>query len=157
MNNELSYQFENEVNSLIGLKVSSIKQVVYDYTFWTEFTEKVNSDDKYWFENNITTILKSFHLGYVSVYDTSFKLKHEATDSSFNLENFITNHTLNKLKDKKFLDFFMLVDSELVQISCASIHPDSDPGHTKTKPEGYLFVAKKWDKHFLAELSVLPQ
>ncbi len=155
LNNELNLQFENEVNSIIGLKSSSIKQVVYDYTFWTEFTEKVQSNDAYWFENNITTILKSFHLNYVSVYDTSFNLKHEAKDSTFNLQNFITKKTLNNLKEKKFLNYFMLSDSGLIQISSATIHPDSDPEHTKTKPEGFMIVAKKWDNSFLDELSLL--
>ena len=153
---ETNVEFENEISSLIKLKTNSLKQIVYDYTFWTEFTEKINTPkDTFWYENNISTILKSFHLDYVSVYDTTYKLIHEASIENSIIHNLISKGVLKKLKETKFLDYFMLTDTNIIQISCATVHPNEDPNHIKTPPEGFFFAAKIWNKEFINELSVL--
>jgi len=148
-------QFNNEVNSLVGLKTSSLNQVVYDYTFWDDFVKKIYSKDSYWFENNISSILKSFHFDYVSVYDTTFKLVHEATSDGLELKGLVSMDVLAKLKTDKFLNYFQLTPNGIIQISCATVHPDNDPTHTLTKPSGFFVLAKSWDKSFIEELSLL--
>ncbi len=152
---ESKTQFDNEINSLIKLKSATLKQVAYDYTFWDDFVEKINSKDTAWYNNNITTILKSFRIDYVCVYDASFNMVHEAYSDEFISRNFITKDILVKLKEKKFLDYFQAADSGVIEISSASIHPDIDPTHTLTKASGYLFLAKLWNTDFINELSVL--
>jgi signal transduction histidine kinase/CheY-like chemotaxis protein len=148
-------QFGNEVKSLIGLKTSVANQVVYDYTFWDDFVEEIYLPDTNWYNNNITTILKSFRLDYVCVYDTSFKLVHEAASDEFGIRGLVSKDVLAKVKEKKFLDFFLATTKGLVHVSCATVHPETDPTHTLTKPEGYLIVAKSWDKGYLEELGML--
>ena len=148
-------QFNNEVNSLVNMKTATLDQVVYDYTFWDDFVEKIYSNDRYWYDNNITSILKSFRLDYVCVYDTSFNLVHEAAANGFAARGLISKEVLVKVKDARFLDFFQVNRTGVVQISSATVHPDFDPSHTLTKPSGYLFLAKSWDKSFLDELSLL--
>ncbi|MEI8047289.1 MAG: ATP-binding protein [Bacteroidota bacterium] len=148
-------QFSTEVNSLVKMKTATLNQVVYDYTYWDDFVENIDSNDSVWYENNITSILKSFRLDYVCVYDTSFNLVHEAVANGFTLRGLISKEVLVKVKDARFLDFFQETPDGAVQISSATIHPDSDPSHTHTKPSGYLILAKSWDKRFLGELSML--
>ena len=155
MADESLTQFGNEVNSLLILKTATLKQVAYDYTFWNDFVEKINNIDTAWYNNNITTILKSFHFDYVCVYDTSFNIVHEASSGDFFSRRFISNEVISKLKETRFLNFFLITSDGVTEISGASVHPDTDPSHTLTKPSGYLFLAKNWNKGFLQELSNL--
>ncbi len=152
---EYHVQFNKEVNSLFSFKTATLRQVAYDYTYWTDFVEKIKTNDTAWFNNNITTILKSYHIDYVCVFDSSLNIVHEASSARFGKGNFISKEALIKLKKTRFLDFFMNFSDGVIEISGASIHPDNDPSHTLTKPSGYLFLATNWDKPFLQDLTVL--
>ncbi|MEI6138380.1 MAG: ATP-binding protein [Mariniphaga sp.] len=153
--NESTDLFSKEVTSLIALKTDVLQQVVYDYTYYDDFVKNLSNNDSVWYENNITTILKSFHVEYVCVYDTSFNLVLEVSSNGFRSRRFISTETLAKLRDTRFLNFFQLASDGLLQISGGSVHPDIDPTHTLTKPSGYLFIAKSWNQSFLNELSIL--
>ncbi len=155
MFNESETQFNTEVKSLITLKTNTLKQVAYDYTYWDEFVKKINIGDSVWYSNNITTILKTYRIDYVCVYDTSFRVVHEAYNEGFIPRRFISMDALAKIRETRFLNFFQVVSAGVIEISGASIHPDIDPTHTLTKPSGYLFLAKSWNQDFLHELTLL--
>jgi hypothetical protein len=148
-------QFRNEAHAIITLKTGGTKQVVNDYTFWTDFTIKLYQHDTAWYNNNITPILKSFHLDFVCVYDSMFNLVHEASSDGIESGDFIARKALEKIKEQRFLNYFQIIPEGLIEISAASIHPDFDPSHTITAPSGYMIVAKRWNKDFLQELSSL--
>lgn len=152
---ESQTQFQNEINSLVANKTEVIKQVAYDYTFWNEFVDHLGAVDTTWYSNNITTILKSFRMDYVVVYDTAFTLTHEASIPSVKSHAIISKETLNLLKEKRLLTFYQETSEGIFEISAASVHPDSDPTHLLTKPSGYLFVARVWNESFLKRLSTL--
>ncbi len=151
---ESKLQFQNEVNSLITNKTEILKQVAYDYTFWNDFANRLGKADTVWFENNITTILRSFRADYVCVYDTTFKMVHEAAAPSVKLHNIITNEVLVRLKEKRFLNFFQNTSEGLAEVSAASVHTEDDPTHQLTRPKGYLFIVRIWDQEFLSRISV---
>ncbi len=153
--NESTELFIKETNSLLALKTNDLQQVVYDYTYYNEFVDNLKNQDSAWYENNITTILKSFHIEYVCVYDTSFHIVLEESSDGFLSRGFISPEVLPKLRDDRFLNFFQFTSDGLVQISSGSVHPDMDPNHTLTKPSGYLFIAKSWNHDFLQELATL--
>ena len=148
-------QFNKEVGSLISIKTESLKQVVYDYTFWNDFVEHLKTNDTAWYNNNITTILKTYRFDYACIYDTSFNVVHEISVKGFVSREFIPNEALVKLRKTKFLNFFQANTDGVVEISGASVHPDIDPSHTLTKPSGYLFLAKWWNRDFIQELTNL--
>jgi len=152
---ESQTQFDNEVNSLIKLKTSSLKQVVYDYTFWSEFIDNIHTVDTTWYENNIATILKSFHFDYVCVYDTLYNLVYQASSEGFSPQEMVVKDALVKLNETRFLDFFQVTPEGLFEISGGTIHPDNDPSHTLTRPSGFILLAKSWNKEFLYDLSIL--
>ncbi len=147
--------FKSEVNSLFTFKTSSLKQVAYDYTYWDDFVDNMETTDADWFDNNITTIIKSFHIDYVCVFDTSFNLVHEAYSPQLSNRGFISKEVLAKLKETRFLNYFQNSSDGVIEISGASIHPDFDSTHTLTKPSGYLFLAKSWDNSFIRDLATL--
>jgi signal transduction histidine kinase len=148
-------QYNNEVNSLLILKTATIKQVVFDYTFWNEFVANIYKNDTVWFENNISTVLKSFHFDYICVFDTNFNLVHEASEGGIVTPGFISSEILKEVRKTKFIHFFQNTDNGLIEISGATIHPDNDPSHTLTKPSGYLFIVKSWNRNFLEQLMEL--
>jgi len=152
---ESQTQFDNEVNSLIKLKTSSLKQVVYDYTFWNEFIDNIHTVDTTWYQNNIGTILKSFHFDYVCVYDTLYNLIYEESSENFSPQGIVLKDALVKLNETRFLDFFQVTPAGLIEISGGTIHPDNDPSHTLTRPSGFIFLARSWNKEFLNDLSIL--
>ena len=145
---ESELQFQNEINTLIANKQETLNQVAYDYTYWNEFVTQLSRPDSDWYANNITTILKSFRIDYVAVYDSTFHLIHEVSIPSVTSRTFVTVEILNKIKEVRILDFFLVKPEGLFDVSTASIHPDDDPTHMLTRPSGYLILAKNWT-HFL--------
>ena len=152
---ESQIQFQNEVKYLIANKTEMLKQVASDYTFWDDFVKNLAVIDTSWYQNNISTIIKSFRVDYVSVYDSSFNLVHESSTPAVKSTTFITKEILQKLKEVRFLSFFTATPDGLLEISAASVHPERDPTHHLTRPYGYLFIAKNWNPVFLAGESSL--
>jgi signal transduction histidine kinase/CheY-like chemotaxis protein len=146
---ESEIQFQNGINALLENKRETLNQVAYDYTYWNEFVTQMGSPDTAWYANNITTILKSFRIDYVAVYDSSFHLIHEVSLPSVTSRNFASEEILNKIKEARLLDFFLVKPEGLFNVSTASIHLDNDPTHLLTRPRGYLILAKNWTS-FLA-------
>ncbi len=148
-------QLDKEVESLIYIIKRPLDQIAWDYSFWDEFIEAIDSRNEKWMEENITSILTSYHANYVSVYDENLKLVHQASLGEPIIRNLIPEGALARLLGNPELSFYIMTPSGIFQVSCASIHPTSDPSHTKTKSSGYLFVAKHWNSEFLEELSKL--
>jgi len=150
---ESRIQLQNESKSMIENKTEILKQVAYDYTFWDDFVKHLTPHDSDWYLNNITTILKSFRVDYVAVYDSSFNLVHEASTSAIESRSFITLETLQRLKEKRFLNFFQKTPEGLFEISAASVHLETDSTHLLTRPNGYLFLSRNWNQNYLAGMS----
>ncbi len=146
-------QLQNENRSMVENKTELLIQVAYDYTFWDDFVKHLTPHDTEWYENNITTILKSFKIDYVAVYDSSFNLVHEATSADRKYPSNITVEILQKLKEKKFMNFFHKTPEDLFEISAATVHPEMDPTHQLTRPMGYLVLERNWNMAFLETLS----
>jgi len=147
--------FEQGVNSIVTLNGASLKQVIFDYTFWDEFVASIETNDSLWYNDYISTVLTSFRFDYVCVYDSSFNLVHEKSSEGLELKGIIPQEAIIKLKQKRFLDFFINIPDGLFEISSGSVHTNEDPNHNLTNPRGYFFLAKKWDSAFLENLSGL--
>ena len=146
-------QLRNENRSMVENKTELLQQVVYDNTFWDDFVNHLTPHDTDWYANNITTLLKSFKIDYVAVFDTSFNLVHEANSEEYNCPSLINSEMLERLKEKKFLNFFLKKPEGLFEIASASVHPESDPTHQLTRARGYLVLARCWNNELLASLS----
>lgn len=149
------HQLERESEALIKLMGSSMSQVAWDYTYWDEFADAIGKDNPDWFKNNISTIITSFRLDYVAVYDTRFKLVHEAASGDYLNKLLIPESALSLFKDTSLVSFYVNTDYGLFRVYGASVHPTSDPSHSNTPASGYLFVSKKWDGNLQEELSTL--
>ena len=148
-------QLDQESVALIKLMGRSMSQVAWDYTYWDELVTSVEKRDPQWFEDNITTIITSFRLDYVAVYNAENLLIHEASSDSEAVSSIIPDSVFSLFKDSALITFFVNTPHGLYRVYGASIHPTSDPMHKETSSSGYLFVSKKWDDALLSELSTL--
>ncbi|MDD4492521.1 MAG: ATP-binding protein [Bacteroidales bacterium] len=148
-------QLEQEAKALISISNRPLGQIAWDYTYWDEFVAAISRNDQKWFKDNITTILTSFRLEYVCVYDANFNIIHEASGDGILARRIIPDEAFTKFKDTSLIDFSINTADGIFEVTGSSVHPTDDPSHSKTKPSGYLFVAKNWNKDFIDELSTL--
>ncbi len=152
---ESGQQLEQTANALISISNRPLGQIAWDYTYWDEFVAAISIKDNKWFKDNITTILTSFRLEYVCVYDANFNIIHEASSDGILVRQIIPGEAFSKFKDTSLIGFSINTADGIFEVTGASVHPTDDPYHNKTKPSGYLFVAKNWNKDFIDELSSL--
>ena len=60
-------QLDIESDGFLKMSTSLIHQVAWDYSYWDELVESIENRDKQWYEENISTIITSFHLDYTAV------------------------------------------------------------------------------------------
>jgi signal transduction histidine kinase len=154
---ESDEQFHREITSIINLNSKGIRQIVFDYTYWDEFTEIMSKGgNSRWFDQNISTILTSYDYDYVAVYSISNELLYERCSEDYRLKEVIPEGAHELLDKKRLLNFFIETTEGYMEIASASIHPTFDQNRTETKPSGYIFVGKLWDAktvQYLSELS----
>ncbi|OFX29774.1 MAG: hypothetical protein A2W90_19590 [Bacteroidetes bacterium GWF2_42_66] len=148
-------QFSKEINAVLSIYGRDITQTVNDYTYWDEFYEHVYKNDTGWFENNVTTLIESFHVDYVAVFDSTFHLVHEASGEGFSERNFIPMDALIQLKQDRILNFCIYQSNKAFGISSASIHPTNDPTHRRTRPKGYFFAVRSYSQDTMDDLSTI--
>jgi len=148
-------QQELAVKSLIKISNRLLNQITWDYTYWDEFITAIKGGQKDWYLINITTIISSFHMDYVCVYDKDFNIVHEASSETISIRNIIPRTLFAKIKDSTTGSFYLNTKEGVFDVSWASIHPTYDSTHKATASSGYLFVAKNWSKEFFEELSIL--
>ena len=98
-------QLEQEAKALISISNRPLGQIAWDYTYWDEFVAAINRNDQKWFKDNITTILTSFRLEYVCVYDANFNIIHEASSDEISVRRIIPPQVFSKFKDTSLIDF----------------------------------------------------
>jgi len=148
-------QLDQEANALIKISNRTQSDVAWDYTYWDDFVGALKSRDPYWYEENISTIITSFHMDYVSVYGPDFKIIHEASSDDVTIRHFIPDSVFSEFVKSPEISFYLATAEGIFQITGASVHPSNDPTHKATDPSGYLFVGKLWNKRFIKELSDL--
>ena len=148
-------QLEQEAKALISISNRPLGQIAWDYTYWDEFVAAINRNDQTWFKDNITTILTSFRLEYVCVYDANLNIIHEASSDEISVRRIIPPQVFSKFKDTSLIDFSIKTPEGIFEVTGSSVHPTDDPSHNRTESSGYLFVAKNLNEDFINELSSL--
>ncbi len=146
--------YNREIRSLLEMNSAPMRQTIADYTYWDEFVRAIKVDNPAWFRANIT-MLSTFNYKYVCVYNAESELVYEDSDKNFVLKRVIPGPAVERLKQSRFSHFFLQSAGGLLEVSAASVHPSSDPGHNKTPAAGYLFVIRDWDTSFISRLATV--
>ena len=145
-------QFNHEVNALVEMNYSMMAKTVYDYSFWDEFVIAIEHKDTSWCRSNIT-LINTFKYDYICIYNNKFDVLCEFDNVGGQFRNLIPKGTLNSFRESQRPQFFLMTRLGLMEMTYTSIHPTFDVKHDKTQPAGYLYVGRRWDNEFLANLT----
>ena len=144
------------INNEIMRRSDDLKQIVTDYTNWDDLINYLNKEDQAWAINNIATIINSFDLNSVAVYNLEQNLVYGFGDQ----ENIILGDSLQKAEILKrtslsgFIHFYRLSPKGIIEVSGATLHRTQDTSRT-SETYGFFYVTKLWDKTFFADLSLI--
>ena len=141
------------INTAINVQSDLLDQLVTDYANWDDisYLQRPNPE---WGKDNVGSIVKSFKLYNVSVYNPELQLIYGYGKQPENILNDpSTRVIINKLILKKeHIHFFQAAHEDLQEISAASIHPTADTAHV-TPSAGLFLITKSWDRKFLNKMS----
>ena len=142
------------INTAIKVQSDQLDQIVIDYTNWDEIIPNLKNPNPKWAQDNISSIVKSFSLNGVSVFDTSSQLIYGFGKQITNPANIAAACKLivNTDHPQKLVHYFEITREGLLEISAASIHPTADTART-TRAAGFFFVSRIWNMGFMQKLS----
>lgn len=151
-------QLEKNISDLMVLNSGTLHQVANDYTFWDEMVDFVGTHDKKWANENIHTMMVNFKVDAVWVLDSARNNFYTEKYENLPLEVNFSDSTLmlNYLHSNRFVKTHIIVDSLVVQIVGATIHPTNDPERI-TSPHGYFLLAKVWNASYFRLLENITQ
>ena len=149
-------QYGQAFETLIDNSSARYKQQVDDYTYWDDMCQYVNTRDNTWADENLATIIRSYDVDNVlMIGPDEHTVVYSFPNDSAQIPQLIekTKQMLPVLYRKRLLDTYFY-DPESGQIGiiyAATIHPTNDQQRL-TKPQGFFFLVKYWDRDFLLEL-----
>lgn len=126
----------------------------YDYTFWDEMVEFVDSRDSAWGYDNIHIGLQTYESDacWVLTPDSERVYTASAEGMSGLLEDTVVLAGIDRaLERSRFNHWFAVAPSGVVELHSAPIQPSWDNSRS-TEPHGYFVVAKIWDADFAQEI-----
>jgi PAS domain S-box-containing protein len=132
--------------AVLNLESSAMTKATFDYSFWDEMVEFIQTKDAAWSKRNLDPILKTFNADLVMVYNPEKEpvyVKGNGALASLRLD--LSTLSLEK---PVFHEFFTVHDHTFVQIFLAPVHM-SDDLDRKGKPLGFFVIGRKWDQAFL--------
>ncbi len=145
-------QFEREVNYLFELSSLPMIQTTHEYSYWDDFVSAITKYDIKWIKTNIT-LVNSLNYEYICVYDKDFNLICNLSKDRGEKEYLIPKDTLKSIERHKATHFFSNSPNGLMEVIFTSVHPTSDPKHSKTLPSGYLVVGRTLDLAYLNKMT----
>ena len=146
-------QLESSIDLIMSLESKRLKQVTFDYTFWDEMIEFTHTKDTSWAEENIVPINKTYKTDIALVFNTNEKLIYKTCPIITPILDSIRipSQVLHQLYNNRFIHYFIRIDTTIVEIHGATIHPNNDADR-KTTPQGYFFIGKIIDQEYITNL-----
>lgn len=149
-------QVENSVKIAISLESNRLKQVAFDYSFWDEMVQFIKKPDEKWVNENIAPIISTFHTDFISIVDTLNNVVYGSVSDGYNSfrDVVFSNDVLKRLKEKRFVDFYILTKQGVLDVHGATVHYYNDASRTN-QPEGMLIIGKLIDSAYVSRISAL--
>jgi signal transduction histidine kinase/DNA-binding response OmpR family regulator len=143
--------------NIVELRGQVLATFAFDYTYWDEMVDFVESADPVWAEDNLEAGLSTFGADALWVFDRNRQLIYQcstAGDSATIACPFPIADAQIIIDVEHLRHFFVEGPAGLLEIRGASIHRTNDGA--RTGPFfGYMFAARLWDEESLAELGEL--
>jgi|GEM_PF-3228215 len=156
--NHIASERHRTLQENIGVVLEEVNNVydfvAKDYSWWDEMVDFLSTEDQLWAADNIAldSLLSQYVVDGIAVVNRSGKVIFRdgvATDAL--LEGYIRK--LN-FKKPEFKHFYGTFGGNTVMYYIAPIQPGGDM-ERRSVPQGYLFVIKVIDAHYLGRLSLL--
>jgi len=143
------------IDKVLQLSRVKYEQLISDNSGWDEMVNFALKPDSAWAKDNVDFFVNSFKLTFVQVcnkqkspiysFGDTVCLKHWEYPNPQMIESFFS--------DTAFVHYFQYCGTDLLEIFGATIVPADDTDTRKTAPQGYIFIAKKWNSDYIAEHS----
>lgn len=140
----------------LDLNGSSLRQFAEDYSRWDELAAFVKSRDMEWAEINVRQSLAGFNVHDTWVLTVEGALVYQAHQDQAGPPPLEPGKWRQLVADNPFPHFFTSRPEGLLEIRGAPIQPSADTARV-TPPQGWLVVARLWDKNHLKALSSLTE
>lgn len=150
-----SNRYRTEVNRLFDFNSKTQIVTINDLSYWDALVNFTKTKDTTWFNNHIVNEFPTYEVDYIGVYDLSRKLITKSSSSNLKTKDFIPKQAMMHLYKTKFCRFYMRVPEGIVEVFGGTIHPSNDPKKIKTKPSGYMFLARLLDQKYLKNLEAI--
>jgi PAS domain S-box-containing protein len=142
------------VRQLTEVNGDFYKSLVFDYTFWDDMIGFIQRPDTAWATENIYNLVEVYKATAVWIYNMAGDRVYatgEITSGASPVEGVLTPVINEILARDRFIRFYIPLDSGLLEIHGATVHPTADPKRL-TEPRGFLFVGKLWDRAYIKKL-----
>jgi PAS domain S-box-containing protein len=143
----------------IKLEGAPFEAFVYDFSGRDDFFAFMQKPERIWADEHLASLLPSFKLSAVWVYDSSLTCVYAASPAEgMQLSELpIPRQALTQLLGQRYFHhFFVPFDAGLLEVRCAPIQP-SDDWERKSPPRGFLFTGRLWNDRYIEELSALTE
>jgi|GEM_PF-1182590 len=141
-----------------GLEAKSdvVYRTLYDYTYWDDMIEYMNTGNKSWADDNLYTLFNSFGVNAVKMYtlDKRLVFNEERPDSSINIRLSIPDEVFPELLKNKFVKYYQKTQMGVLEVQGATMHGSKDEARTQ-RAYGYFFIAKLYDSTYIHDLERL--
>ncbi|MGQ0659033.1 MAG: putative bifunctional diguanylate cyclase/phosphodiesterase [Chromatiales bacterium] len=147
-----------QFDRLLALKSESLSNYSYDYSYWDEMLNFVQSADPEWARTNLEETRRTFDVDALWVFASDFSLVYAdqgdvegGPQSSPPLQ---IDRLQRRISRDPFAHFFVRTSYGLLELSAAPIQPSADI-RRETPPQGYMLAARLWDEVYLTQLGDL--
>ncbi len=146
--------YESIVKNVLQLKSEKYTSAVDDYSGWDDMVEYTKTRSKEFADGNLNTVVTTFRVDYVWVYDDGENLLHYSRNNESKDIPSLKNHVKISpiFSEKGITNFFIIIDGNLVQVFGGTIVPTSDFKTHYVKSSGYYLVGKVWNKDYIGEI-----
>ncbi|MBP6325211.1 MAG: PAS domain S-box protein, partial [Sulfurospirillum sp.] len=132
--------------AVLKLESNLIRKTVFDYSFWDELVDFVETVNEAWSKENLESIITTFDVDYIYVFDKQKKLiyayhPHHDTPLLPDIKTLSTS-------TPQFKEFFQESKGHFSQFFVAPIHYSADI-ERKGEPLGFFLIGREWDASFL--------
>lgn len=140
---------------LVELRGVPLRQFAYDYSYWTELYDFVETRDHAWAQTNLEEPIAKTGLSAVWVVDRTGGTIHAfASHAGIPTSAPVPTEAWATLTAPTFRHFFATCPAGLLEIRLAPIQPTGDTQRL-SEPRGWLLVGRLWDDAAIAEFATL--
>jgi len=142
---------------MLTLEASSLESFAFDYSCRDDMLHFVTNGDRQWAHKHLDVVLPSFNVQAAWIFTPELDLIYTASalpDNSMGVFPLEKHLLARMLRHRPFCHFFILTPHGAMEVQTAPIQPWDDR-ERNTRPQGYLFAGRLWNKAYRRVLSDL--